>query len=564
MANQQHLDLLRKGVDTWNKWRKKDEMPGDPGTEPDLRNANLYKAHLEGANLCGARLEGANLREAHLEGANLCGAHLECASLSYVHLEEAILTDAHLEKTNLNRAHLEGTIFTWASESYDVDDWFMVENSAHLEGANLYGARLDGTDMRGVHLEKAILCNTHLSGADFTEAHLEGANLRGAYFRRVNFRCASLEGADLRGADLSKNGVVLEGSNLSKAHLEGANLVGRDLKKAILCDAYLAGTDLSVSHLEGANLRGAHLEGATLSMTHLQEADFSGAYLEGADLLMAYLEGANFSGADLKKVKFSSLQCEDEGRRYYYTTSLERVSFSNTNLQEAHLESADLTNADLEGVNLEGAYLEQAKLRPTDLERANLQGAHLKDTGLIFPSPDLILEEGDEMSLDDAFQKSNIRAAKRVKRGHQVTILYLPDDKGVMMRRHYPPETLIEQETFPHLGALLDNAVKKGYTEVKRYTKDWRPLFDQSTDLLFTDDELLNLFGIKVDDDDEFTSKISSRDQAAIASEAGFLNERMNYNEYLDVLENGILDQWGMPLAIDVDIDSGGKYYLWP
>src|SRR5207248_161129 len=67
MADQEHLDILKQGVEVWNKWRQE---------HPDIQ-ADLRKAHLEGANLIGAHLEGADLEYAHLEGAELSGAHLE-------------------------------------------------------------------------------------------------------------------------------------------------------------------------------------------------------------------------------------------------------------------------------------------------------------------------------------------------------------------------------------------------------------------------------------------------------------------------------------------------------
>lgn len=70
MTNQAHLDILKQGVDNWNKWREKN---------PDIR-PDLSKAHLEAANLIGAHLEEANLEYAHLEGANCCRAFFDVAS----------------------------------------------------------------------------------------------------------------------------------------------------------------------------------------------------------------------------------------------------------------------------------------------------------------------------------------------------------------------------------------------------------------------------------------------------------------------------------------------------
>jgi uncharacterized protein YjbI with pentapeptide repeats len=66
MANDEHVALLKKGVDAWNAWR--DE---NPGVRPDLVRASLSHADLSRANFAGANLGGANLRKSLLGGANL-------------------------------------------------------------------------------------------------------------------------------------------------------------------------------------------------------------------------------------------------------------------------------------------------------------------------------------------------------------------------------------------------------------------------------------------------------------------------------------------------------------
>jgi len=61
MANDEHVAMLRKGVDAWNEWRFE-----KPLNIPDLSGTNLSGANLSGANLSGADLGGADL-----DGANL-------------------------------------------------------------------------------------------------------------------------------------------------------------------------------------------------------------------------------------------------------------------------------------------------------------------------------------------------------------------------------------------------------------------------------------------------------------------------------------------------------------
>ena len=60
MANDEHVAILKKGVDVWNKWRDK-----NPNIRPDLRQANLSGANLSGAILGWAILYTANLFRTH-------------------------------------------------------------------------------------------------------------------------------------------------------------------------------------------------------------------------------------------------------------------------------------------------------------------------------------------------------------------------------------------------------------------------------------------------------------------------------------------------------------------
>ena len=49
MANEEHIALLRQGVDAWNAWRRE-----NPDVTPDLRKADLRWANLQGASLDGS------------------------------------------------------------------------------------------------------------------------------------------------------------------------------------------------------------------------------------------------------------------------------------------------------------------------------------------------------------------------------------------------------------------------------------------------------------------------------------------------------------------------------
>ncbi len=93
MANEEHLKILKQGVEAWNEWREK-----NPQITPDLSKANLIMADLSGADLSGADLCEADLNKAVLHAADLYKADLTGAQdltakqlVTTINWQEAIL-----------------------------------------------------------------------------------------------------------------------------------------------------------------------------------------------------------------------------------------------------------------------------------------------------------------------------------------------------------------------------------------------------------------------------------------------------------------------------------------
>lgn len=105
MANQQHLDILKQGVDTWNRGR--DQYPDIP----DLSGANLQNAHLAQAMLADVDLSGADLTQADLLGANLSLAKLSGAKLTRADMSGAILFRTDLSHADFSSTKLVMTFF---------------------------------------------------------------------------------------------------------------------------------------------------------------------------------------------------------------------------------------------------------------------------------------------------------------------------------------------------------------------------------------------------------------------------------------------------------------------
>lgn len=122
MANQLHLDILKQGVEVWNKWRREHaEIRPDFSTAnlreitlsyADFSYANLQRTDLSGAYLSFADLRGADLRGANLSSAYLRGAYLGRSDLSSASLMGAVLINTNLEQANLVDCRIYG-ISAW-------------------------------------------------------------------------------------------------------------------------------------------------------------------------------------------------------------------------------------------------------------------------------------------------------------------------------------------------------------------------------------------------------------------------------------------------------------------
>ncbi len=153
MANQEHLDILKQGVELWNTWWRKEYS--DIG--PDLSRADLSEANLNGIYLYGAKLNEARLSFASLTGAFLYDADLSGADLSGTNLNRADLSNAKLHLTNLSEADLIETVL--------LDTDF---TSANLSNANITYANLTRVNLSAANLKEARIGFTQFVDIDLS------------------------------------------------------------------------------------------------------------------------------------------------------------------------------------------------------------------------------------------------------------------------------------------------------------------------------------------------------------------------------------------------------------
>lgn len=223
-------------------WRTEPEIDADRQAELAARRAITPDVTRGVYPFKGMRLGRADIEwllATHEEGrgpVNPCDeSHGDRVGLD---LRGADLSGARLH--NLPLARTVGDV-TWRT-------WDTLTEEQHRAAA----IRLRDADLKGAHLEGASLEYADLEGADLRGCHLDGANLGTANLRRAYCEHAHLEGADLWFADLG--GAFLWHTYLQGARFYEAHLGGAHLDRAVLADEDGAGPRLMDAHWGDANL----------------------------------------------------------------------------------------------------------------------------------------------------------------------------------------------------------------------------------------------------------------------------------------------------------------------
>lgn len=179
MADEQHIEWLMEGVESWNQRRSSSHFV------PDFSEADLYAEfrvrgkissdnrfslsgyNLDSSNFMNALLSNANkdvfvdFSRAIPDRANFCETDISCYELEsngrrLVGRHGAKFDEASLRFTNFSNSKLAGASF---------------------KGANLFHAELSGSDMYRSILVNANLCAANLGETNLIQANLTGANL---------------------------------------------------------------------------------------------------------------------------------------------------------------------------------------------------------------------------------------------------------------------------------------------------------------------------------------------------------------------------------------------------
>jgi len=151
MANPEHLEILKRGVEVWNRWRDANDyldanLSGANLTGENLIDANFTNTDLSGANLSRADLSDVILTRTDLRGANICGARLIGALLRTANLRGADLSNAKLMVATLKRTKLDDVDFSGASMAYTIISDVNLKGAKNLESVKHLGPSSVGID----------------------------------------------------------------------------------------------------------------------------------------------------------------------------------------------------------------------------------------------------------------------------------------------------------------------------------------------------------------------------------------------------------------------------------
>lgn len=175
MANQEHVALLKQGIDSWNKWRRENAEIQVDLSSTDLSNLDLSMGNFSPAHVSAppiddipitsyvrlqlpqvdfslANLQNADFNHANLTGAKLRGAHLSSTNFSHTNLSDADLSYANIHYTNFSSANMASANFTgaeidWASFSHT--DLSQSDMSQTTMGWNIF-ATVDLGTVKGL------------------------------------------------------------------------------------------------------------------------------------------------------------------------------------------------------------------------------------------------------------------------------------------------------------------------------------------------------------------------------------------------------------------------------
>lgn len=165
MANPDHIETLKAGVDQWNAWRYR-----CPDVRPELSDIDVERDVWSGSgfydlpyftdlNFAGANLNRIVARNSTFTNCSFDGALINFADLCFSHFAQCSFRNVQMRVTKIGSATFEGCSF---------------------QGSDLSYCSAEETDFYGSVLQECALDNVRLVKSNFTDATLRSVSVYGA------------------------------------------------------------------------------------------------------------------------------------------------------------------------------------------------------------------------------------------------------------------------------------------------------------------------------------------------------------------------------------------------
>lgn len=195
MANQEQLEILKRGIKVWNDWRIK-----KPDATIDFSHADLQGKQLIFKDFSNGNFIGTNLRDSILFGSNF-----EKANLSHCNLRNADLRNANLNYADLTGAKLNGVNF-WETKLIGTN-----LDGAWIGHSNMFGSSSIQTILGNLDLNNCInLDLIHYSGPSLIDdlTLTRSRNLSDSFLRGIGLSDWRIESYKLYNPDLTPTQIV--------------------------------------------------------------------------------------------------------------------------------------------------------------------------------------------------------------------------------------------------------------------------------------------------------------------------------------------------------------------
>jgi hypothetical protein len=149
VANEEHIKILKQGVEVWNKWRK-----DNPDITPDLTSTALNNLNLEGANLIKADFDRTSIIHSNFNNAIFTEANMHLASFIVAQFVKADLSNSGITTADFIEANLEKATLA----------------NARIIGARFRNVIFKDTDFSNAHMHEVSFSNVDLSSAKGLES----------------------------------------------------------------------------------------------------------------------------------------------------------------------------------------------------------------------------------------------------------------------------------------------------------------------------------------------------------------------------------------------------------